>query len=172
MIAIPGAFGLHFLQVMALLAAVALPATRADDTPSVLLKIQGDVARPLELTAQKLAEFPRATVHVADRDGQEAMYEGVELVEVLAAAGKKFGQDLRGPELANYVLVEAADGYRALFALAELDPENTGRVVILADRRDGKPLDANEGPLRVVVPGEKRHARWVRQVTSLRVGKP
>ena len=36
-------------------------------------------------------------------------------------------------------------------------------VVLLADHRDGQPLSTAEGPLRLVVPDEKRHARWVRQ---------
>jgi hypothetical protein len=42
-------------------------------------------------------------------------------------------------------------------------------VILLADRRDGQPLAAAEGPLRLVVPDEKRHARWVRQVRSCTV---
>ncbi len=60
-----------------------------------------------------------------------------------------------------------ADGYRAVFALPELDPAYTDKIILLADKRDGKPMDAKEGPLRIVVPDEKRHARWVRQVTGL-----
>jgi hypothetical protein len=70
-----------------------------------------------------------------------------------------------------YVIVEAADGYQALFALPELDPAFTDRVILLADHRDGQPLDARTGPFQIVVPGEKKHARWVRQVTGLRIGK-
>ena len=68
--------------------------------------------------------------------------------------------------MALYLLVEAADGYRVIFALPELDPAFTERVVLLADHRDGQPLSTAEGPLRLVVPDEKRHARWVRQVGS------
>ena len=82
-------------------------------------------------------------------------------------AGLKLGQDLRGPALASYLLVEAADGYRAVFALPEIDPACTDRTILLADRRDGKPLPAQEGPLRIVVPGEKRRSRWVRLVVAL-----
>ena len=93
------------------------------------------------------------------------------LVEVLRSAGVKFGHDLRGPALATYLVVEAADGYRAVFALPELDPASTDRVILLADRRDGKPIDAKDGPLRVIVPGEKRHSRWVKQVIALKVGR-
>ena len=78
-------------------------------------------------------------------------------------------KSLRGPAIALYVVVEAADGYRAVYALAELDSAFTDRVILLADRRDGRPLSAREGPLQVIVPGEKKHARWVRQVIRLRV---
>ncbi|MGE3541290.1 MAG: hypothetical protein AB7N91_28130 [Candidatus Tectimicrobiota bacterium] len=63
-------------------------------------------------------------------------------------------------------MIEAADGYRVVFALPELDPAFTERLVLLAEQRDGQPLAATEGPLRLVVPGEKRQARWVRQVRS------
>jgi len=53
--------------------------------------------------------------------------------------------------------------------LPEIDPAFTDRVIILADRRDGGPLTDKEGPWQVVVPGEKRQARWVRQVVALTV---
>jgi DMSO/TMAO reductase YedYZ molybdopterin-dependent catalytic subunit len=137
----------------------------------VVLNVTGDVPRPLKLSAAEFARLPRQTVRATGHDGKEADFEGVPLVEVLKAAGVKFGQDLRGPALAAYLVVEASDQYRAVFALPELDPAFTDRVVLLADRRDGKPLAGNEGPLRVVVPGEKRHARWVRQVVALKVGR-
>jgi hypothetical protein len=68
-----------------------------------------------------------------------------------------------------YVLVKARDGYAAVFALPEFDAGFTDRVILLADRRDGHPLDAVEGPLRLVVPDEKRRARWVRQVIDIQV---
>ena len=38
--------------------------------------------------------------------------------------------------------------------------------------RDGKPLDDAIGPFRLVVPTDKRGARWVRQVTRIRIVKP
>jgi len=67
------------------------------------------------------------------------------------------------------VIIEAADGYKVAFALAELDSAFTSSKAILADKRDGKPLSVKEGPFRIVVPSDKRPARWVRQVTALRV---
>jgi DMSO/TMAO reductase YedYZ molybdopterin-dependent catalytic subunit len=140
-------------------------------TSAVVLNVGGEVARPLKLTATELANLPRKAVSAKDHEGKVGEFEGVPLVEVLRAAGVKLGVDLRGPALSAYLVVEAADGYRAVFAMPELDPAFTDRVVLLADRRDGKPLGEKEGPLRVVVPGEKRHSRWVRQVVSLKVGR-
>jgi DMSO/TMAO reductase YedYZ molybdopterin-dependent catalytic subunit len=154
---------------------VAAPATRAQEAavarkdPGILLRVEGDAPRALELTATDLARLPRQTVRAKDHDGKESAFEGVPLVEILEAAGVKFGSDLRGPLLATYLLVEAADGDRVVFALPELDPACTDRVVLLADRRNGAPLDGKEGPLRIVVPGEKRHSRWVRQVIILKL---
>lgn len=137
--------------------------------PDVLLQVGGEVERPLKLTAADLMKLPRRTVSAKDHGGKEAAFEGVELVEVLKLAGVKFGEGLRGKSLALFLVVEAADNYRAVFALPELDPAFTDRVMLLADRRDGKPLAITEGPLRIIVPDEKRHARWVRQVTTLSI---
>ena len=67
------------------------------------------------------------------------------------------------------MLVEAADGYRAVIALPEMDPAFTDKQIVLAFLRDGKPLGEKEGPYRVVIPDEKRMARWVRQVTALKI---
>lgn len=76
---------------------------------------------------------------------------------------------MRGKQLAQYLLVEAADGYRVVFAIAELDREFTDDAVILADTQNGKPLSEKDGKFQIIVPADKRHGRWVRQVTALRI---
>jgi len=58
---------------------------------------------------------------------------------------------------------------RLCFPLAELDPDFSDRQIILADKRDGKPLDDKQGPWRIVAPGDKRPARWIRQVPAIKV---
>ena len=136
-------------------------------TPAISLGISGEVERPLKLTAADLAKLPHRSVRAKGHDGKEAGFEGVPLIEVLKLAGVKFGEDLRGKNLALYLVVEAADGYRAVYALPELDPAYTDKLILLADKREGKPLDEKEGPLRIVIPDEKRQARWVRQVINL-----
>jgi hypothetical protein len=97
------------------------------------------------------------------------VFEGVALVELLQRAGVPLGKELRGDRMMTYVVIGAADGYRVVFALPELDPAFNDRLILLADRRDQQPLPPGEGPLRLIVPGEKRQARWVRQVTAVSI---
>jgi DMSO/TMAO reductase YedYZ molybdopterin-dependent catalytic subunit len=151
--------------------APATASSRAAQTVPVLVKVEGEVPTPLSFTAAELAQFPRQTVVAKAHDEKESRYEGVALIDVLKKAGLPTGNDLRGKAVALYVVVDAADGYRAVFALPELDPAFTDRVILLADRRDGQALSSRDGPLQIIVPGEKRHARWVRQVIRLRIGR-
>jgi hypothetical protein len=134
-----------------------------------VLRVGGEGARPLTLHDADFAHLPRTVVRVHEPAGTVATYAGVLLRDILASAGVPLGEQLRGDRLALYVVVEAADGYRVVFALPELDAAFTDRVVLLADRRDEPPLPAAEGLLRLVVPAEQRRARWVRQVVALSV---
>ena len=87
--------------------------------------------------------------------------------DVLVRSGLDFGQGLRGNQLSTYVMGIGSDGYAVIYALAEFDPSITNSAIILADKRDGKPLDPNEGPLRIVVPQDKRPARSVRLLKEI-----
>jgi DMSO/TMAO reductase YedYZ molybdopterin-dependent catalytic subunit len=135
----------------------------------VKITIGGEVDQVRKLTEGDLAKLPRHAVQVKDHDGRLVTFEGVALYDVLQLAGVTFGELLRGRNLAKYLLVEAADHYQVLFALPEIDAAYTDKVVLVADRRDGQPLADKEGPFRLVVPGDKRQARWVRQVAALTV---
>lgn len=157
------------LIIMFSTAALISAQTAQSDAPSgkASLRISGEVERQLNLSGDDLAKLPRRSLRAKDHGGTEAEFEGAPLFEALNLAGVKFGEGLRGKNLELYLVIEAADGYRAVFALPELDPAYTDKVVLLADKRDGKPMDTKEGPLRILVPDEKRHTRWVRQVTGL-----
>lgn len=152
---------------LATLAASPSPGTESSNATAGTLRITGDVALLLVLSEDDLRAMHRQTVAVLDEKGVRAVYEGVPVAELLERAGVPLGKRLRGSGLKDYVVVEAADAYGVVFALPEFDPDFTDRVILLADRRDGHPLSAREGPFRIVVPGEKRHARWVRRVTAL-----
>lgn len=95
--------------------------------------------------------------------------EGVTLASLLRAAKAMPTEPLRGAQLASAVLVTARDGYRVVFSLGELDPSLGARNAVLTNRCNGAPLDADDGPWRLIVPGESRPARWIRQVESIHV---
>ncbi|HVQ41145.1 MAG TPA: hypothetical protein VMS54_03025 [Vicinamibacterales bacterium] len=152
---------------LALLTLVMVAGVAAQQKPASL-RIDGLVDKPGTFDAKSLAGLKRITLKVDDH-GEPAVYEGVSLTEVLALAGAPVGERMRGAHLSLVVVAKAADDYVATYSLAELDPGFTDRVVILADRRDGKPLAENAAPFQIVVPGEKKHGRWIRQVVSLTV---
>ena len=136
---------------------------------NIILNVNADVERSLQLSLADLSRFPRASIRAKDELGRESLFEGVMLDEILRAAGVKFGKELRGKSLADYLLVETEDGYRVVFALPELDPTFRDTNILLADSRDGKPLEGSDGRLRLVIPHEKRYARWVRQIVALSI---
>ena len=96
-------------------------------------------------------------------------FEGVLLTDLLAKVATPTGDVFHSTAASYYLVAEGRDGYRAVFAWAELDPSFMDKAVYVVTKRDGKPLSENEGPFELVVPGEKRNARWVRQLSSLRV---
>jgi hypothetical protein len=154
------------------LAGLLLGALHAEE---VALRVSGAAGRdgvarpPLALSLADLAGLEHASAKVRSHDGAEHVYTGVPLSTILKRAGMPSGEDLRGSLLTRYVVVTAHDGYRVLFSLPELDPAFTDKQAILADRVDGKPLAGREGPLRIVVPEEKREARWIRMVEKIEI---
>jgi DMSO/TMAO reductase YedYZ molybdopterin-dependent catalytic subunit len=142
---------------------------RADEAARVLIEVINEAEKTVSLTAADLAKLPQKEVTAKDHKGEEARYAGVLLADVLKRADVALGANLRGKLLANQLLVEAADQYRVAFSLPEIDPEWTDNVVLLATTRNGAPLDEAHGPLQIVIPSEKRHSRWVKQVVRMTV---
>lgn len=154
-----------FLGVLA--AGLVYAQTPQPQAGSTTLTVTGDVPTPLMLKADDLAKMPRQTVSVDDQDGTKVEYEGVALRDVLLKAGAPLGGHLRSKALASYVLAKAHDGYEVLFALGELDPAFANEQIIVADKRDGKPLFGYQGPFRLVCPNDKAGARSVRMLETL-----
>jgi DMSO/TMAO reductase YedYZ molybdopterin-dependent catalytic subunit len=160
------------ISLLAVLVISFATAIQAQNTsPEVLLTVGGEVAAPLKLTRADLDKFTGHTVRAKDHDGKDYNYEGVAVIDILQKAGVKFGDALRGKSLATFLLVEAVDGYQAVYSLPELDSSINDHLILLADRQDGVAFDAKVGPLKIIVPGDKTHARWVRQVKSLTIAR-
>jgi hypothetical protein len=121
-----------------------------------------------DLTLDALKAMPQKTVsfHNVHTSADET-YSGVPLIDLLASLGAPHGKDLHGKGLSEYVVATGSDGYKAVLALAEVDPEFHPGDVIVADAMDGKPLDAKNGPFKLVVTEDKRPARSVHSLVSI-----
>ena len=42
-------------------------------------------------------------------------------------------------------------------------------VLLLALTRNGKPLEIGQGPVRLIVPADPKHVRWVKDVATIRI---
>ena len=117
------------------------------------LHIAGMEAEPLTLAVADLAELPRraltADFHcVSGWTAADRHWEGVAFRDLYAAVLRP---RLAPGELVTHVVLEGLDGYRSVAWLEDLmDPD-----VLLADRLEGEPLDADHGaPVRLLSPAQ------------------
>ena len=151
----------------AALALSVLPGLLAAQAASVT--ITGDVPNSITLTDSALQSLPRQHIQQSEHGKPPAGYDAILLRDLLSRAGVDFSAPLRGAALARAVVVEASDGYRVVFAIGELDPGTVNQPILLAVRKEGQPLDAHEGPFRILAPGDTRPARSARMVTTIRL---
>jgi DMSO/TMAO reductase YedYZ molybdopterin-dependent catalytic subunit len=157
--------GLSSIAVLLTVAGVLMAAD-----PEALVVVAGDISKPERYTLEELQKLPATKVTARERDGATPEYTGVLVAELLRRAGAPMGEQLRGRKaLATAVVVPATDGYQSVFSIAELDPDMASHPALLAWSRNGEPLPATLGPLRLVVPDDKKQARWVRKVTAIEV---
>jgi hypothetical protein len=152
------------LSVSALLAGTA--AAQSSGERGALIVSRGDKTETV--TAAQFAAMPHVRVQVTQHD-QSHDFEGVPVAALVAKVGADVSQPLRGKDLSAAIRVTAADGYQVVLALSEIDPATRKSVVLLADRDGGKPLDAANGPWRLVVSDDIRPARSARQVQKIEI---
>jgi DMSO/TMAO reductase YedYZ molybdopterin-dependent catalytic subunit len=168
----------RILLATIILSFIGLPSLAQDSTHGKAttgpteFKVSGAVTTPLVVTAADLKNMPRKTIRVENAHAKRTeVYEGVLVEDLLRKAGVPLGEQLRGQGMATYVLVQAADDYRVVFSLAELDSGFQDSEILMADTMDGAPLAPDQGPFKLVAPHEKRPARWAKMVKSLTVVK-
>jgi hypothetical protein len=132
------------------------------------VKATGPMGKTASFSVEALAGLPQVKATLTAH-GETHVWEGPLLADVLARVDTPTGEKVRGPAMADVVLVTGSDGYRVAFGLAEVDPSVSKSRILLADRVDGHAIDAKDGPFRLVVEGDVRPARSVRMVTSVAV---
>jgi len=153
--------------VRALLLAVALLAAAGGSAAAVQpVRLVDAGGAAVEVSADDLRALPGATLQVvfATRDGAE---RGVWTGALLWALIGRAAPPAEG-RLLRTVVVTGRDGYAVALSLGELDPEFGGEPSLLAWSRDGEDLPAQGGP-RLVVPGDKRGSRAVRDVVRVEI---
>ena len=144
----------------------------APATAAAALTVSGDIPKPLSLTLADLKKMPRNTVHLKNEHAdKDEVYQGVLLSAILKEAGAPQGGQIRGKNMATYVLAEGSDGYQVVFSIEELDADFQEADALVADTLDGAPLSDKLGPLRLIAPRDKRPARWVRMLRSIKIVK-
>ncbi len=146
--------------------ASAQPAPEQAQPGAATVALSGLDGQTKTLSIAELDALPRISVTVTQHE-QRHVYEGALLTDVLKAVGAPSGPALRGADLADVVLVEARDGYRVAIDLADTDAVTRHDRVILADRMDGTPLAAKQGPFQIIVEGDLRPARSARMVSAI-----
>jgi hypothetical protein len=122
---------------------------------------------PVVLSLADFHALPHVTitVHNGHTNATET-YSGVPLATLLTKVNAPLGNALRGDAMTSYLVATGSDGYSVVFSLAEVDPDFHAGQVLVADTRDGKPLEKN-GPFQLIVSDDKRPARWVHNLVSI-----
>ena len=136
-------------------------AAPTDKTISILVN-----GKTTTLDHTAFAGLPHITVTASAHGDPPSHWQGVALQDAIGRTAIPTGEALRGRAMARFVRVTASDGYQVIFSIAELDPAFGNVQVIVADSKDGQPLD-KDGPYRLIVPNDKRPARWERNVRSI-----
>jgi hypothetical protein len=134
--------------------------------PAGPLKITfGD--KSAEWTLEQLAGLPHTTIKLYNEHAKaDQTFAGVPLMELLKPLGVP--EKPKGKDFTLYLVAEGSDGYQVVYSIGEVTPDVHDGTVLVADAMDGKPLGAN-GPVQLVAAGEKRPARWVRNLAAIRV---
>ena len=161
------------LALAMVLTTVGIAPLRAAEPPApASIIVAGPSHSAMSLSIEELARLPTVRVNVAflaEHGTHSASFEGPLLWTVLQKVGAVDPAMYR-EQVSESVVILGRDGYRAVLALGEIAPEFEGKQVILAERMDDQPLDAEQ--LRIIVPLDKRGGRSVREVARIEVSAP
>ena len=101
-----------------------------------------------------LARMEKTDLRVME-DGRMVTYTGIPLAAILDRRAQAAGGMAGTKALSDAViLVRAADNYQVAYSAAAVAMDPKGERYFLATARDGKPLEGDRAPARMIVPGE------------------
>jgi hypothetical protein len=118
------------------------------------LRVPGKADRAI--TPASLLDTGSMNVVVELSDGDSIVYHGRPLLDVVERAGvdtrSMAGQRKTAPAI---VVVKARDGYTVVFSVGELLMHRSDPRVFLVSETAAGPLPENEGPVRLIVHGDR-----------------
>jgi molybdate transport system substrate-binding protein len=145
----------------------ALPATITLPTDGAL-HLTGQVLNPLKFSADDLKNNYTAqkadVTYVSGTDTVKASFTGVYLRDLLDAAEVNYNPDQKNDTLSLFIVATGSDGYQAVIAYAEIDPNFANQPILVAYAQDGNAISP-----RLVVPGDSHGGRYVSNLVSLDV---
>jgi hypothetical protein len=135
------------------------------------LVVRGAVLKPGQWSPadvkQRFADQIQSIKFTSGKDHQQHVGTGIPLISLLREAAPKTETSPKHYDLTFLVIIEAHDGYRVFFSLAELLPACGNAQAYLISEVDGKPLSANEAPFRLVVTSDRGHDRNIYGIASV-----
>lgn len=126
--------------------------------------VSGAVLRPGTYDLAALQALP-----VVTRTVGTSVYTGVSLWDFLnTTAGLKTNAAVKNDGLGLYAVAAGSDGYKAVFAIGELDPSFGNQPDLIAYAQGGTPLTTT-GFARLVVPNDVKAGRYVSNLISIEV---
>jgi DMSO/TMAO reductase YedYZ molybdopterin-dependent catalytic subunit len=163
----------------ALCVALSAAACGAHAQVSTQLTLGGAVQTPAVYDYAGLkAVTPAITQTVTFQAGSSSQthtYTGADLWGLLTTAGVQTNPNIKNDINNKYVVATGSDGYKAAFALGELNPSfgNKGSIIAYDETINGitAPL-GSDGFARITAPNDVKGGRYVSNLVSLTVGAP
>jgi DMSO/TMAO reductase YedYZ molybdopterin-dependent catalytic subunit len=93
----------------------------------------------------------------------------IPLQALINSAKPNINPHIKHALLQAIVTVTGRDGYTVVFSMGELSSLFGNEPVWVALDYDGKPLDSDDGPVELIVPGDIKAGRWVHSVESITI---
>ena len=158
------------LWVLAATMLLAVPLAAARERADSVM-VRGDVLKPgswgIEDLRRQFAKEVRTVTFTPGTDKPQETGTGMPLLALIQAAGPKVEKVPKHYDLTFFVILEARDGYRVYFSMAELLPQCGDARVWLVWDSNGKPLPDREAPLRLVVSSDHGHDRYIYAIKAV-----
>ena len=156
----------HVSAVTLMCAALAASAAAQSPAPDTLALTGPGQQTVISLAALKA--MPQETVTVINgHTHQQETYSGIPLATLLVKVGAPEPGAIHGKVMSEYILATGSDNYHVVLSLGEIESTFHPGKVLVADMLNGKPLDTQQGPFKLVVEEDRMPARSVHNLVKL-----